>query len=157
MNFSPTVLGTPTANKLALTATTPVLEVGRDRLTRGQLAAVGCYNFIAATRLTGILRTELEGVTSLRQLFDKVSPTDLALPRIGAVSLAVLGAAWEVKGIGGDNPLEAWVRHHASAQDGRKEVVTFFTVKARHAAEEARQKQADRAARRKKTPDPIPA
>lgn len=44
----------------------------------------------------------------------------------GVVSLAVLGAAFEAKGLGGDAPLEAWVKQH---QDKDETLTTFSTIK----------------------------
>jgi len=54
------------------------------------------------------------------------------------VSLAVLGAAFEAKGIGGDAPLENWFRKH---RDGG--TVTFSTLKAKqhHDARKATRKR----------------
>src|SRR5262245_65809902 len=111
MNLAPSILGTTAVTKLKDTAASAVLQVGTDTLTRGQLASVECYNFHAARLLTHVLHNELK-VPSLRYVYDQISPAELALPNLGVVSLAVLGAAFEAKGIGGSAPLESYVRKH---------------------------------------------
>lgn len=139
MNLALNILGTHAVERLKESAGAAVLQVGSDKLTRGQLAAVECYNFHAARLLSHVL-TELK-VPNLRHLYEKVSPSELALPNLGVVSLAVLGAAFEAKGIGGETPLESYVRKHLS--NGQK-VVTFDTLKHREAAEAARERKEKR-------------
>lgn len=128
MNLSARVLGQTAVTHLTKTSAEHVLSIGSDKLTRGQLAEVGCYNFVAARNLSVALQ-EL-GVKSLRDVFDNIPPHDLALPRVGVVSLAVLGAAFEAKHIGGELPLETYVRKH------EPKVVTFDSVKERVRREE---------------------
>ena len=134
MYLSDCVLGTTATKQLADRATKPVLAIGRDRFTRGDLARVGCFNFNAAARLHAAL-TKLV-VRDTRDFFERYAPAALAIPGIGAFSLFVLGAAFEAKGIGGKNtsPLEAWVRQHAG-KDEPDPVVTFATMKRREAAD----------------------
>jgi len=122
MDCSAKVLGTGAATALAQLGSEALLEIGSDRLSREQLASVGCYNFVAARRLSHLL--EQLGVKSLKDVFEHVPPRDLALPHLGVISLAVLGAAFEVKKIGGEAPLEAYVRRHSP------KVVTFHSIKA---------------------------
>jgi hypothetical protein len=90
MNLSTTLLGSSAVRSLQHTASHPVLQVGSDRFTRHDLAGVECFNFVAA----GILSHAFDRlkVKNLREVYDHVAPTMLALPRIGVVSLAVLGA-----------------------------------------------------------------
>jgi hypothetical protein len=71
-------------------------------------------------------------------VFDNVPPTELALPRLGAVSLAVLGAAFEVKGVGGESPLESWVKRHLPKG---VEMVTFASLKHRDEVERAEEQK----------------
>lgn len=132
MNLSTAVLGTTAVKHLTATSAATILEVGSDRLTRAQLAGVSCFNFLAATRLTRVLKDL--GVKNLADLYARIPPAALALPQLGVVSLAVLGAAFEAKGIGGEAPLESWARKHAGAAE---EIVTFDTVKARERQREA--------------------
>src|SRR4029077_14569041 len=107
-------------------AAAPLLRIGADTFDRKQLAAVACYNFVAAANLSRVL-ADLK-VKDTRDVFHNVPPTALALPHLGAVSLAVLGAAFEHKGLGGDAPLEAWVTKHRPT-DQRGEFLTFSTIK----------------------------
>ncbi len=75
------------------------------------------------------------------------SPEALALPRLGAIAIAVLGAAFEAKGLGGDAPLENWVKKHLAD----KRVVTFAALKHRdeaQRADEAKRTKARKQARR---------
>jgi len=133
MNLTARVLGQTAVTKLQSTAGEHVLVVGKDKLTRGDLADVGCYNFLAARYLTAAL--EALGVESLQQLYMTFSPRDLALPRVGVICLAVLGAAFEARGIGGDNPLENYVKKHSA------KLITFDSVKNQiRRAEEATRK-----------------
>jgi hypothetical protein len=134
MNLATSILGTTAVTKLKATQGAAVLEVGSDTLTRGQLAKVECFNFHAARLLTAACRT-LQ-VPNLRALYDEVPPAMLALPRLGVVSLAVLGAAFEAKGIGGSAPLESYYRKHLNGSGGK--VVTFDTLKHREHEEAAR-------------------
>ena len=146
MNLSTSVLGSTAVKQLQATSSAWVLEVGSDRLTRSDLARVGCYNFVAAGNLTAVLKTI--AVKNLADLYARIGPTALALPHLGVISLAVLGAAFEAKGIGGEMPLESWSRKH-STMNGSTELVTFHTLKLRELAEAARErKERRRAARR---------
>jgi hypothetical protein len=70
----------------------------------------------------------------VRDVFENVPPAALALPRIGAIAIAVLGAVFEIKGLGGDAPLESWVKRHLEKGAA---VHTFASLKTREAAEAA--------------------
>jgi len=144
MNLAANILGQTAVTKLQEGARSAVLEIGSDKISRRDLAQVECYNFHAARLLSGVLHTL--GVKSLRQVYDEYPPTALAVPGMGVVSLAVLGAAFEAKGIGGETPLENYVRKHA--KNGNGKVVTFDTLKHRELAE--RQKEARDRKRRKR-------
>jgi hypothetical protein len=148
MDLSAEVLGTHTAHLIRTRQTTPILQIGSDSFTRQDLSRVECFNFLAAQRLSDILNKELN-VPNLRHVFQKVPPTALALPGLGAVSLAVLGAAFEVKGIGGENPLLNYVKQHAAS--AKQTMVTFYTLKHREqqdAQNERKAKKSRKHARR---------
>jgi len=130
MDLSIRVLGVGISKSLADRARAPVLRIGSDVFTRGDLADVACFNFIAAANLSAALLDV--GAANTRDVFDRVSPASLALPRIGAIAIAVLGAAFERKRIGGDHPLEAWITKHRDPKT-RRDVVSFATVKHRRA------------------------
>jgi len=125
MYLSTKVLGNTTVAALTARAHDAVLTIGKDRFTRADLAGVECFNYIAAANLSAQLK--VFRVASTKDVFDKVAPTELALPRLGPVALAVLGAAFERKGL---PTLEAWVVKHRDAADKGKEIVTFATMKA---------------------------
>ena len=130
MNLATAILGSTTVRRLEETHKDAVLVVGSDRLTRQDLAAVECFNFHAARLLTHAL-AEFK-FANLRQLYNEMPPADLALPTLGVISLAVLGAAFEAKGIGGEAPLESYARKHAASKNGdAPQVVTFDTLKER--------------------------
>lgn len=151
MDFSESVLGRATVQHLRARAQAPVLEIGSDQFTRSDLAAVSCFNFTAAQSVTRILTRALK-VKHTRDLFERITPHDLALPRLGAISLAVIGAVFEAKGLGGSNPLDAWMRRHA-AKDAAHPVVTFVSLKRRDEQERAaerREQKTRMAARRAK-------
>jgi hypothetical protein len=141
MDLSASVLGKAVVDYLHRTQDKPVLTIGRDKFSRGQLSLVACFNFTAAANLSNILNRELQ-VKDTRDVFEHIHPDRLALPRLGAVSLAVLGAAFESKGLGGNAPLTNWFKRHAIAP------VTFHTLKARESAEVATEKKATKARRR---------
>lgn len=145
MNLSTTILGSTAVKQLQATSSAWVLEVGSDRLTRAQLAQVGCYNFVAARNLSTVLQ-EIPA-KNLADLYARVAPTDMALPHLGVISLAVLGAAFEAKGIGGDAPLESWVQRHATKPDAA--MVSFHTLKRRELAEQAEARKQRRTRRRR--------
>ena len=145
MNLAAEVLGAGAVTRLQFSSSEHVLVVGSDKLTRAQLADVGCYNFVAAKNLTAILHSH-PLATNLRKVFDEIPPRELAVPHMGVISLAVLGAAFEAKGIGGENPLVAYVKKHTTNANGKREVVTFDTIKHR----EHRRDQAAVQTRRKR-------
>ena len=130
MDLSTSVLGRSVVNYLVERQKASVLTIGRDTFDRAVLAGVACYHFIAAANLSKLL-SDL-GAKDTRDVFDNVNPERLVLPRLGSVSLAVLGAAFEAKGIGGDAPLENWFRKHRNGGG----VVTFDTLKHRDDARE---------------------
>jgi hypothetical protein len=142
MNLAPTILGTTACTQLQRTADEAILAVGTDRLGRRELAGVGCYNFTAARNLGTVLKP-LQ-LPSLKYLYEHVPPSSLALPHLGVISLAVLGAAFEARKIGGASPLESWVRSHAEGGNEKRAMVTFHTLKLREAAEQAREQKAAR-------------
>ena len=154
MDLSPRILGTSTANDLRTRATASILNIGKDGFSRTSLASVECFNYIAAANLERALQAL--DVKDTKDLFDRVPPSALAVPRVGAIALAVLGAAFEAKGLGGNSPLEAWVARHAphsngkaTANDVAHAMVTFGTMKAREAADAANRKVKNRRARRR--------
>lgn len=128
MDYADAVLGHYQVAKLRSKNESYVLVCGADRFTRAQLARVECFNFVACQRLTALF-TALR-VPNLKHVFERITPAELAAPQIGVVSLAVLGAAFEAKGLGGDAPLLNYVKRHM--QD---HVVTFDTFK-RHARDQ---------------------
>jgi hypothetical protein len=137
VDLSVKVLGTTVARTLQARIAAPVLEIGKDRFSRVELARVECFNFVACGLLTRALH-DLK-VSSTRDLYDNYPPTALALPTVGVISLAVLGAAFEHHGLGGAAPLETWMRKHQQNGGG---MVTFATVKARDAEEKQTERRA---------------
>jgi hypothetical protein len=151
MDLSARILGTHTATAIAERNATAILTIGRDRFSRADLAGVSCFNYVAALNLSRAL-ADLD-VTSTKDVFDRIAPLALAVPHVGAVSLAVLGAAFEHKRLGGDHPLEAWVTRHRNADEQKKDFVTFDTIKhhsadQRAATSERKSAKARKAARR---------
>jgi hypothetical protein len=133
MDFSNRVLGSYLAKRMQERATSVLLTIGRDEFQRADLARVHCYNFTAAANLSAILNRELR-VKDTADVFENVHPSALALPRLGAVAIAVLGAAFEAKRLGGDHPLENWVKNHTEHHKV-DEIVTFGSLK--HQREQA--------------------
>src|SRR5262245_33256300 len=101
------LLGQSVVKALEASAAAGIVEVGKDKISKRELAGEGCYNFHAARLLSRAL-AELK-VASLKDLYERVPPTALAIPGLGVVGLAVLGAAFEQRGLG---DLESWVRKH---------------------------------------------
>jgi hypothetical protein len=134
MNLSASILGRSVVAYIQERQKIAVLRIGKDLFDRATLAKVACYNFTAAANLSKLLNAELQ-VKDTREVFDHVHPDRLCIPRLGAVSLAVLGAAFEAKGLGGDAPLESWFRKH---RDG---LITFASLKHRDEAERAKEKK----------------
>jgi hypothetical protein len=123
MDYSTALLGTHIVNRLRARVAAPVVIIGRDSFLRADLAAVECFNFMAAYHLsTAIAALKVENT---RDLFRTVEPEQLARPNVGAFAFAVLGACFEVKGVG---TLDAWVEH--SRAKGER-VTTFATMKAK--------------------------
>jgi hypothetical protein len=127
MEFSTTVLGAGAVRYLRQRADQPVITIGRDRFTRGTLASVECFSFHAAARLEAALKRLRAKDT--RDVFERLTPEQLALPAIGAVAFAVLGACFEARAIG---TLDSWVRR-SLGKDER--IVTIDTIKERIARE----------------------
>lgn len=148
MYYTTPLLGSSAVQQLHRNATTPVLTIGKDRFTRGQLASVSCFNFIAARWLEAVLR-DLE-VRDLKDVYDRIPPQALALPRVGAITLSVLGAAFEAKGIGGESPLESYaIKHADTTKNGQPKQTTFDTMKRHVQAHEADTSTRTRSRRRR--------
>lgn len=122
MQLSDSVIGAGTAATLRERAKTHLLTIGNDHFTRRDFAKVDCFSFLAAQNLSHWLNKVLK-VDNTRYVYFHVPPTDLAIPHLGPFSLAVLGAAFELKNLGGDAPLESWLKHH------QLQVRTFHTIK----------------------------
>jgi hypothetical protein len=133
MDLSDRVLGSYIARKLRERGEAVLLRIGRDTFARGDLAHVECFNFHAAATLSAVLTRAMQ-VKDVRDVFENVPPEALAIPRIGAIAIAVLGAVFEIKGLGGNAPLESWVRRHAEKGAA---VHSFASLKTRDAAEAA--------------------
>ena len=149
MRLSNTILGSTAVKQLEAAYGEHILVIGEDRFTRRQLASVGCFNFIAARNLTTILKPfEIE---SVRTLYERLPPGALALPHLGVISLAVLAAAFEIKKIGGDDPLGSWARLHMG--DAKRAIVSFHTMKHRELTQlqtEQKEKRARERERKRK-------
>lgn len=111
MDLSNSVLGTYLVNQLRERVKAPILTIGSDKFSRRDFSRVECFNFAAAANLDYILNHHLK-VEDTRDLYFNHNPGELALPRMGSISLATLGAAFEAKGLGGEAPLEMWLRKH---------------------------------------------
>lgn len=122
MYLSTSILGKAIVDKLEQRQSAPVLVIGSDRFTRPQLSKIGCFNFTAAARLTHLLTSELK-IKNTRELFLSVPPQHLAIPQLGSICLATIGAAFEVKGLG---TLADYIARHT--EKGHT-VVTFTTMK----------------------------
>jgi len=118
------LVGLSAAHHLDARSHEQVLTIGSDHFTRADLAGVACFTFLAAQNLTRALRDY--GVHSTKDAYERLAPADLAVPGIGAISLAVLGAAFELKGIGGAAPLDSWAERHQQNGKGPR---TFDTIK----------------------------
>jgi hypothetical protein len=136
MDLSNRVLGSYLARQMAERAGSVLLQIGRDEFHRADLARVECYNFTAAANLSRILNRELR-VTDTADVYHHVSPQALALPHLGAVAIAVLGAAFEARRLGGDHPLENWVRLHTEHHK-LEEVIRFESLKRRERDDETK-------------------
>jgi hypothetical protein len=154
MIFSDRILGTTTVRHLRERTAAAVLVIGKDRYTRADLARVACFNYVAAANLSAAIHAFQ--VKDTKDLFQRIAPSSLALPRVGAIALACLGAAFELKGLGGDAPLETWVTKHATNQ--AHPLATFDTIKRREAVAAKEERRAVRKARRQSAPStPSPA
>lgn len=132
MDTSGPLLGVTATKYITETQTTVILTCGSDRLTRADFAGVQCFNFMAVRNLNDALQGV--GVKNLRELFERVSPIDFAIPHVGVIALAALGAAFEAAGVGGSTPLANWAKKHANGSPLR----TFDTIKAHRAAPQVR-------------------
>jgi lipopolysaccharide/colanic/teichoic acid biosynthesis glycosyltransferase len=94
MELSEKVLGTYVVGKLKEQIHRPVLQIGKDSFTKGDLSKEGCYSFKAASNLSYVVNKQLK-VKDTRDLFERITPQELALPRLGVISFATLGAAFE--------------------------------------------------------------
>jgi len=129
MDLSDRVLGATVSTQLAKRNAAVLLRIGRDRFYRADLAGVECYNFLAAATLSTLLKDWK--IADTHDLFNRISPADLSrVPRLGPIAIAVCGAAFQAKKIGGSHPLLAWCQRHAEG-GRRKDVVTYGTLKHR--------------------------
>lgn len=137
MRLSASFLGATAVKQLEAAYGEHILVIGSDRFTRRQLAAVGCFNFLAAKNLTKL--TADLGIRNLQDLFDRLPPATLAVPHLGVICMAVLSAAFEIKKIGGADPLGNWAKTHS--RDEHSALVTFYTLKHRELAQLQAEKQ----------------
>lgn len=121
MHLPDHILGKGTVETLQERINAPVLVIGSDRFTRAHLAATSCFNFNAASNLTRIIATLK--VENTRDLYHRIPPRALALPGLGSIALAVLGAALEHKL---DKNLSDYIDKHRAEQEA---IVTFTTMK----------------------------
>lgn len=138
MDFSAPVLGTATVDKLKAKISTPILVIGKDVFSRSVFAHVDCFHFQAAHTLSRVLKQEYPKLSSITDVYEQLTPEHLALPRIGVTALAVLGAAFQAKGLGGNKPLENWVRLHLEKE---ATLVTFTSIKHRDEKERAEERK----------------
>lgn len=122
MELAAQILGTGTVEKMQERIKKPILTIGEDRFTRRHLAVIDCFNFLAAATLSNIVATLKVNNTS--DLYKRIPPSALALPGLGVISLATLGAAFEHK-LG--KTLTDYINHHRD--DRNSKVVTFHTMK----------------------------
>jgi len=141
MHLPTAILGKGTVVKLEERQSSAVLVIGDDKFTRPQLSKIGCFNFMAASRLTQYI-TELK-IKNTRELFQTVPPQHLALPGLGPICLATIGAAFEVKGLG---TLADYIARHT--EKGHL-VVTFATMKHNVRDQEAAREEKKAAKKRK--------
>src|SRR5262245_59734342 len=146
MDLSTRVLGKNVADAIAARNASAVLTIGRDRFLRRDLTLTGCFNFTAASILNAVFG-ELKP-SDTRDVFNNYPPTSLVLPRVGSVSPAVLGAAFEHKGLGGDHPLESWMLRHRGNE--AREYVTFHSLKEAERKREAGEVRAKKTRRERK-------
>jgi hypothetical protein len=143
MHLPDQILGKGAVEAIQARIKAPVLTIGSDRFTRAQLAGINCFNFAAAATLSNIVNAHLK-VKDTNDLFKNVSPNALALPGLGVISLATLGAAFETK-LG--KTLSNYIDHHRAENDS---VVTFNTIKAHsHDVQAERQVKKDAKSRRR--------
>ena len=122
MHLSQSILGKHAVESITSRAKAALLVIGSDTFTRSDLSKTVCFNFLAAGNLSRLIAGL--HIKSTRDLFYRIHPTQLALHGLGSISLATLGAAFELKKIG---TLEDWVTHHTKSA----EFVTFSTMKAK--------------------------
>src|SRR5262245_37526443 len=107
MHLSDRILGKQAVRTLEERHKAAVLTIGSDTFTRSQLARVACFNYTAAAHLSNILARL--NVKNSKDVYQNINPGALALPGLGVISLATLGAAFEAKGVGN---LDEYVNHH---------------------------------------------
>lgn len=122
MYLSNAILGKSVVDQLLARQEAPVLKIGNDIFTREHLAKIKCWNFLAASRLSHLLTAELK-VKDTADLFNNVPPQHLAVPGLGAICLATIGAAFELKKLGN---LRDYIAKHT--EKGHS-IVTFYTMK----------------------------
>jgi hypothetical protein len=127
MDLSVHLLGSRVVSQIRDRLRAPVLVIGVDRFSRDELASVHCYHYFAALYLTRAL-AGLE-VTSTKDVYNRIPPSALVLPHVGAYALAVLGAAFELKRLGGDSPLDNWSTKHRDPALQKREWITFASLK----------------------------
>lgn len=93
-----------------------VLQIGLDYFTRQDLAAIGCHTCKSAAIVSAVIRRELR-VRDTRDLFEHVSPSAFNLSKLGLEGLAVLDAAFHIRGLG---TVEDWARQWGFAPQQRR-------------------------------------
>jgi len=123
MPYSVASLGTTIVRSLQQRSDTPLVIIGKDKYTRHDLAMHQSFNYVAAAHLSSVLKTL--NVQSTKALYQQHSPSDLALPGIGAYAYAVLDAIFEFAQVG---TLDEWITR---SQKKGAAIVTVGTIKNR--------------------------
>lgn len=121
MEWSTQILGRGVVHALQVRSTDALVTIGADRFSRKDLAAVECFNFVAAARLSEVIK--VLGPKHTRDLFHHFEPEQVAGPGIGAFAFAVIGACFEHKHVG---TLAEWVEH---TRQKNEKITTFLTMK----------------------------
>jgi hypothetical protein len=146
------LVGRNVVDTLQQRITTPLVVIGEDKFFRTDFAKKRFFAEKAAANFSKMI-AELplkNPIKNTEDFFNRITPNDLAIPKFGAFSMAVLGPIFEIKKLGGAKPIDSWALKHLQNGNKDRKLVSFNTIKHRSKDMRAEREEKKRARKRRR-------